>query len=57
MNFLLTFVVHCILKLSMIVVYESHIMRTAMATLLTFLEILAADGKERNFTAVFCVRL
>jgi len=53
---LITFFAYGILKLSMIVVHESHVMRAATATFLTFLEIWADDGIERNFTAVFCVR-
>ena len=53
---LITFVAYITLKLWMIVIHESHVMRTATATFLTFLEIWADDGIERNFTAVFCVR-
>ena len=49
---LITFVAYSILKLSMIVVHESHVMRTATTTFSTFLEIWAVDGIEINF----CVR-
>ena len=49
---LLTFVVQCILKLSIFVVHESHVIRTSTATFLTFIESWADDGVERNFAAI-----